>query len=116
MADSTKLATLALFNEIAGAIPHLHPFALTLLLATPSHLNDIKQDDAKIQKFLSDSNIKPEKQAPYLDFIHAVTNDSAFLTQLGQLHQTLFDKWSVFYPTSPCPRQNDSIDILTRLA
>jgi hypothetical protein len=102
-------------DEIAGTIPHLHPFAITLLLVTPSFLNDIKDQDDKITTFLKDSGVTRDFQM-YLDVIHLIVQDAGFKSVLPQIHKLLKTKLGQFYPTSPCPRQNDSIDIMSKLS
>jgi len=93
-------------------------FGITLLLATPSDLDQIKDNnDDTIRAYLAGANITGGLQDDLLGFIRSVANDPVTRQQMADLHDSLVNRASTngVYDHNICPLAPDSQEILRRL-
>ena len=103
-------------NTTTDNIPLLHRYGLTLLMSTPSHLRAIRDNDDLVQQFLNDCEISPDMIPAYQTAIDNFDTDGALSQQLAQNATLLLQVLGGFYPTPPCPKREDAIDIMKRLS
>ena len=114
---AVKLSTLSLPG--ASATSKLAWFGATLLLATPSALDQIKDNsETDIRAFLAGGNVTGPLQDEMLAFIRAVANDPTTRKLMADLHDALLNRPSTsrVYDQNICPGPTDSQEILRRLA
>ena len=99
-----------------NAVPILHKYALTLLMATPSHLRTIKDNDQLLQKFLEkDCEIDPLQIPNYKAAIQDFDKDQTLSQQLKDTGDLLLQVLGTFYPQPPCPKKADAASIMKGL-
>jgi hypothetical protein len=115
--DSIKAATLTPDDTPDPLkVPLLHRFALTLFMATDSHLQRNKNNETNVTEFLETSGIIDTQIPHYLAAIKAFDKDADLkdrLEKIGPLLKSVLG--GNFYPTNPCPGIDDSIKILQKL-
>jgi len=97
------------------SIPTLQRYALTLLMATPSHLRTIKDNDQLLGPFLTKSGVSAAQLLEFKTAIHNFDKDPTLSTKLQQIGDLLIDVLGSFYPTPPCPNEEDAAAIIKQL-
>src|ERR1700756_1233360 len=94
-------------------VPLPHRFALTMFMATQSHLQQIKNNDTLLIPFLEEALTLagiPVTQVPhYRAAIKKFDSDATLKTALEKLGPMLKSVMGQFYPTNPCPNEAASI-------
>jgi len=101
-----------------GATSKLAWFGATLLLATPSNLDSMKNDSAQVNTFLDKAGITGGLKKDLSDFIQAVANDPVLTAQMADLHQSLLNSPATraVYDQTICPDAAAATEILKRMA
>lgn len=103
----------------AAATSKLAWFGITLLLATPSDLDMIKDhNDGEIRGFLASAGITGGMQTDLLNFVRAIANEPVLRAQFSALQFSLLNSPATrgVYDQAICPAAPASIEILRRLA
>jgi len=102
-----------------AAISKLAWFGVTLLLATPSDLDLIKDgSDEQIKGFFASAGIASGMQTDLLNFVRAIAKDPVLRAQFSALHFSLLNSPATraVYNQAICPAAPASTEILRRMA